>query len=90
VKLSVEHGLDLDEARRRLAQAAERHDLEFVAAPDGMSGTLAKSAPFLGRVRASYRLGAKALDVEVLERPSLLPEATLRRMIEDELRRVLA
>jgi hypothetical protein len=90
MKMIVPHGLGLDEARRRVAKAATEHDLELEPSADGLNGTLTKSAPFLGRVHAQYTLTATALELELLERPALLPEGTLRRMIEDELGRVLA
>jgi hypothetical protein len=90
MQVRVAHSLGAAEARSRVEAAARRHGVALAAGADGMSGTLEKSAAFVGKVRASYRIEPDALEVRVLERPMLLPEATVRRMLEEELARLLA
>lgn len=90
MEIRVPHQLAPDEVARRIATAADRHDVEFVPDASGASGTLSKDAGFLGTVRARYSIEPGELVVVVSERPAFLPEGTLRRMIEDELRKLLA
>jgi hypothetical protein len=89
MEIRVPHQLAPEELARRIAAAADRHELEFVPDASGASGTLAKDAGFLGTVRARYSLEKDALLVVVSERPAFLPEATLRRMVEDELKKLV-
>ncbi len=90
MEVRVRHTLSTQELARRIRASAQRHDVEFTPGADEMRGVLAKSAGFLGTVRAEYAIEPDILVVNVTERPSLLPEGTLRRMIEDELGKLVA
>ena len=90
MEVRVRHVLSAQELVRRIRAAAERHDVEFIPGADETRGVLAKDAGFLGNVRAEYTIEPDALVVIVSERPSFLPEETLRRMLEDELSKLVA
>lgn len=90
MEIRVPHTLSSQELARRIAAAADRHEVEFTPNADGKGGVLSKDAGFLGTVRAQYSIEAQALVVLVSEKPAFLPEATLRRMLEDELKKLVA
>jgi len=90
MEVRISHSLPTAELARRIQHAATRHDVEFTPGPDGLRGTLAKNAGFLGSVRADYGIETNALVVTVRDRPAFLPEATLRRMLEEELGKLVA
>jgi len=90
MEVRVSHTLSPEEMTGRIANAARHHDVEFTPDANGTGGTLAKDAGFLGSVRAQYSLEAGVLVVRVSERPAFLPEATLRRMLETELEKLVA
>lgn len=90
MEVRILHALAAQEIARRIRASAAKHDVEFTPGADELRGVLAKDAGFLGRVRASYAIEADALVVVVSERPAFLPEPTLRRMLEDELRKLVA
>jgi len=87
--LRIAHQLGVEEVKRRIESAAREHDVSIEPAADGVSGVLEKAAPFLGKVRARYEIREGELALELIDRPKLLPEATLRRMLEQELARFL-
>jgi len=89
MEIRVAHELEVEQVRGRIESAAREHEVSIEPAADGASGVLEKAAPFLGKVRARYAIRAGELALEVIERPRLLPEATLRRMLEQELARIL-
>jgi diaminopimelate epimerase len=89
LEILVPHALAAGEVGRRLARAAKEHAVELAPAANGLSGTLQKSAPLIGVVRASYEIRGDDVLLRVLERPRLLPEGTLRRALERELARLL-
>lgn len=89
MELRFPHTLGTDEAKKRLESAAREHDMTLDWASDGSSGTIEKKAPMMGAVQASYIVREDVLEVVVIKRPKLLPEGTLRRMLEDELARLL-
>jgi hypothetical protein len=90
MEIHVAHQLGGEEVRARIEAAAREHDVSIEPAGDGVSGVLEKAAPFVGKVRARYEIRAAELTLEVIDRPKLLPEATLRRMLEQELARFLS
>ena len=90
MEVRVPHTLSSEEVARRITAAADKHDVEFTPDATGLRGTLAKDAGFLGAVRANYAIEKHALVVVVDQRPAFLPEATLRRMLEDELNALVA
>lgn len=90
MELRVPHALSAPELARRLLAAAQTHDIDVKPAADGRSGVIAKDAGFLGKVRASYAIEPDALVVQVSEAPAFLSEASLRRMLEDELGKLVA
>ncbi len=90
MEVRVPHQLAAQEIVRRIRGAAERHDVEFTPGADETRGVLAKDAGFLGTVRAEYTIEADALVVIVRDRPAFLPEGTLRRMLEQELSKLVA
>jgi hypothetical protein len=90
MEIRVAHALAREELARRIRAAAERHDVEVSPGADEHSGTLAKDAGFLGSVRAEYSIETLALVVVVRDRPAFLPEATLRRVLEAELAKLVA
>jgi hypothetical protein len=90
MEVRVRHGLSVPELVQRIRAAADRHDVEFTPGADETRGTLGKNAGFLGEVRAEYAIEPDALVVTVTKRPAFLPEGTLRRMLEDELGKLVA
>jgi hypothetical protein len=90
MEIRVPHALESAELAARLAAAAQLHDVELIAAADGKSGTVTKNAGLLGAVRAQYSIEAAELVVLVTDRPSFVPEPSLRRVIEDELAQLVA
>ncbi len=90
MEVRVAHQLAVQEVARRIRGAAERHDVEFTPGADETRGVLSKNAGFLGTVRAEYTIEADALVVIVRDRPAFLPEGTLRRMLEQELNKLVA
>jgi len=90
MKLNLPHALAPAEAARRLAEAARELDVTLTPEADGLGGELERSAPLIGSVRARYRVLEAEVEIEVTRRPGLLPEGTLRRMLEEELGRRLA
>lgn len=90
MEVEVEHGLGREQAAERVQAAAQKHGVEIEASPDGTEGTLVHAAPLVGKVRARYTVTDSALRVEVLDRPRLIPEGVLRRMIEEEIGKLLA
>ncbi len=90
MEVRVTHTLSPEEVTRRIAAAADKHDVEFTPNANGTGGVLSKDAGFLGTVRAQYSIEPQALVVLVSEKPAFLPEGTLRRMIEDELEKLVA
>ncbi|HTF89144.1 MAG TPA: hypothetical protein VK843_12095 [Planctomycetota bacterium] len=90
MEVRVPHALSPEEVARRISTAALRHDVELVPDASGVRGSLSKDAGFLGSVRAQYAIEPGALVVQVSERPAFLPEGTLRRMLEDELHKLVA
>ena len=88
--IRIAHELEIDEVRRRIESAAKEHDISVEEGADGISGVLEKAAPFLGKVRAQYDIRSDELALQVIDRPKMLPEGTLRRMLETELARFLA
>jgi hypothetical protein len=90
MEIRIAHALAPVELSRRILAAAERHDVELTPGVDPLRGQLSKDAGFLGRVRAEYSIEAEVLVVVVRDRPGFLPEATLRRMLETELAKLVA
>jgi hypothetical protein len=90
IEVRIPHRLARAEAQSRLQALAQRRSVVLTTAPDGLSGTIEKTVPFIGSAKASYEVAADALLVRVLEAPAFLSEATLRRMLEDELGRAFA
>ena len=89
LEILLPHALAPGEVGRRLASAANKHDVTLTPAANGLSGTLEKSAPLIGIVRASYEIRGNDVLLRVTERPKLLPEGTIRRALERELGRLL-
>ena len=87
MEIRVEHTLELVEVQRRLARVAEQNGIA-IEPVDERSGRLQKNVTLVGAVRASYTIAADHLHVDVTEYPAML-EATLRRMLADELKRAL-
>ena len=85
IDVRVPHQLTRVEAKARFEELARKKSIAIASAPDGFSGTIEKSVPFIGSAKASYEIAADALLVRVIEAPAFLSEATLRRMLEDEL-----
>ncbi|MBK8180130.1 MAG: hypothetical protein IPK67_14845 [Planctomycetes bacterium] len=90
MEIRIAHGLATEELSRRIRAAAERHEVEFFPGADPLRGTLTKDAGFLGSVRAEYAIEAKELVVVIRDRPGFLPEGTLRRILSDELSKLVA
>jgi hypothetical protein len=90
IEVRIPHHLSRAEAKARFDALAQRRSIVNAAAADGFSGTIEKTVPFIGSAKASYEITADALIVRVLEAPAFLSEATLRRMLEDELGRAFA
>ncbi len=90
MEVRVAHKLSALEIVRRIRVAAERHDVEFTPGADETRGVLSKNAGFLGTVRAEYAIEADALVVNVRDKPAFIPEGTLRRMLEEELGKLVA
>jgi hypothetical protein len=86
--LRIEHELGRDGARERIAGLAKKHSVQLETA-DGLQGHLSKTLPFVGRVRARFAIEERLLEVEILEAPAFPSAETLRRMVEDELKRAL-
>jgi hypothetical protein len=90
IEVRIPHQLARAEAKTRFEALAQRRNVVITSAGDGFSGTIEKTVPFIGSAKASYEIAADALLVRVLEAPAFLGEATLRRMLEDELGRAFA
>jgi hypothetical protein len=90
MEIKIAHKLTSDELTRRLAAAANHHGIDFTPDSSGMAGTLAKDTGFLGTVRARYSIEHEQLSVLVSEKPAFLPEEMLRRMLEDELKKLVS
>ena len=90
MELRLPQSLGPQEMTRRLLAAAALHELEIAPAADGASGVITKNAGFLGSVRALYAIESDVLIVRVTERPEFLSESTLRRMLENEFRDLVA
>ena len=90
IEVRIPHRLARAEAQSRLEALAQRRSVVLTTASDGLSGTIEKTVPFIVSAKASYEVAADALLVRVLEAPAFLSEATLRRMLEDELGRAFA
>jgi hypothetical protein len=90
IDLTFTHSLPPQEVARRIQRTCVRHDIAHAGAEDGLSGELSKKVAMLGSVRASYRVDPGTLRVQVLEAPPLMPEATLRRLLSEELESALA
>ena len=85
MEIRLPHTLAPELVQARLEALASRHDVTLEPDLDARSGTLEKTASFLGRVRARYEILPEELLVTVTDRPALLPEGTLRRALEREL-----
>ena len=86
----VEHALGAQAARERLAAFFERKQIACEWSADGRSGVVSKSLPFVGEAVARVDIGDDAVSVEVTKAPPFPSADTIRRMIVDELSKVLA
>lgn len=89
MEVRIPHRLEAVELARRMKAQADKDEVEMRPAADGLSGVMSKDAGFLGRVEAHYSILPDALLVRVTERPSFLPEASLRRTIEEQLHKLV-
>jgi hypothetical protein len=87
-EVRVEHALPLEVARERFAELARRNGVAVVSA-DGLRGTLERALPFVGKLRGEFEVGGREVVVRVLEAPAFPSAETVRRMVADELRKVL-
>ena len=90
IEVRIPHHLARAEAKARFDALAQKKSVVSSTAADGFSGTIEKTVPFIGSAKANYEIEADALIVRVLEAPAFLSEATLRRMLTDELGRAFA
>lgn len=92
MEIRVPHTLKPEDASARLRVAAERFDLSIPTDAGGSAeneGVLVKETP-LGDVRARWQVSTSELVITVEERPGFLPENTIRRALEDNLKEILA
>ena len=92
LQVSVSHGLERERVLARLRAVAGERGATLAADPAGdpHAGTLEKKLGFIGRVRASFRIELTSIEFTVVEAPSLLGEARLRALLEDEIGRELS
>jgi hypothetical protein len=90
IEVRIPHSLSRDDANKRFESLAHKKGIAIEVARDGFHGTISKTVPFLGSAKAEYEVESGAVTVRVLEAPAFVSEATMRRMLEDELGRVLA
>ncbi len=90
LEVRIPHSLSREDASKRFESLAHKKGIAIEVARDGYHGTISKSVPFIGSAKAEYDIESDAVTVRVLEAPAFLGEATMRRMLEDELGRVLA
>lgn len=88
--IRVEHGLALPAAVERFAKLAEQHGLGLQSSDGGHSGTLEKKLPFVGAVKGRFRVTEGAIEIDIDSAPSFPGPETIRRMVSEELGRVLA
>ncbi|MEM7307107.1 MAG: hypothetical protein AAF682_10580 [Planctomycetota bacterium] len=86
MEIRIDHSLAEDEVARRIANLSEKYEIEHASEDEtGRVGSLKKSTGF-GEVEAGYRIEAAALVIDVRSKPAFLPEAMIRRALEDNLR----
>lgn len=90
IEIKVGHALGVEAASARLAAAWKKHGVQVESADGGRSGKLTKPLPFVGAARADFAVRADAVEVRVTQAPAFPGADTIRRMIEDELRTILA
>ena len=91
MEIRVAHSLERALAAERVRAAAARHDVrpEDPSRETDYGGALQKDTP-LGSVRATWIATASEVVVCIEGVPAFVPEATVRRLLEDGLRQVLA
>ena len=89
VEIRIPHRLGPEEAAARIVALAGDHDVGLAPDPDGRSGTIEKTTP-LGAVRGTYAVEGDEVVVTIEKKPAFLPEATVRRVLEENLRAALS
>ncbi|MCZ6596434.1 MAG: hypothetical protein O7B99_02225 [Planctomycetota bacterium] len=89
VEIRIPHRLALEEAAARIVALAGDHDVGLVPDPDGRGGSIEKATP-VGAVHGRYVVEGDAVVVTIEKKPAFLPEATVRRVLEENLRAALA
>lgn len=91
MEIRITHTLEPDAAAARLAELARDNDIELELDDDagGRAGRLAKSTPF-GAVSGRFRMEPGEVVITIEKRPAFLPEATVRRLLEENLGDALA
>lgn len=89
MNIRIEHSWVAAELAQRLEQMARDHGVSVDTAEGGSSGRLRHTTP-MGEVRASYRITATVLEVEVEKKPAFLPADMVRRRLEEGLRDILS
>jgi hypothetical protein len=87
--IRVEHKLGKAAALQRFQQLLQQRGIAVTSTGENR-GTLEKNVPFAGRVRATFEVLDDAVSVEIVEAPAFPSADTIRRMVSDELQRVLA
>ena len=83
-----EHGLDAQEAARRLTALAKEKGVSMNLEPDGLGGEVAQDTPF-GKARARWRSLPGVLEIELIEKPAFVPLGMIERPLREGLTRVL-
>lgn len=89
-EIVVPHALGSAAAIARLGAALRKRSIVVESGDGGANGTLSKQLPFVGSIRAEFSVRDDAVVVRVVEAPAFPTADTIRRMVEDELRHVLA
>ena len=87
--IRVAHRLSRTDLRERFERLLAKHKIAVTPAGEDR-GTIEKAIPFAGKVRASYELQDGAVELELLETPAFPSQETIRRMVTEELERLLA
>jgi hypothetical protein len=88
-EIRVAHRLGREGARERLQALAARHGIAVESA-DGFRGTLQKSLPLVGAVRAEFEVLDQALVVRIVQAPAFPSIETIRRKVSEELGKIVS
>lgn len=87
-EVRVEHALEPAEVLARLEGLARSEDVTITTS-GANRGSLTKATAF-GQVGGEYEIEPAALVVRVVNRPAFLPEGMVQRLLEENLRQLLA